>query len=240
MAESSRNTSTETLAEVMPKNAELLAETPREKLSSKGKEIAHSDDSNEIAAAGKLLADPARGTTWTVAPPPKSSDPWDPPLESNILSFTAPTVPTSAFHISPEKEYLVQHHHVHIQGKQAVRRIYDRQGNHCGLWWEQAGYGYVGLSLDAKAESRINMVGISKYGDFDRRREGLSRVEGEIRLFDDKTFPAIGPGSSIVNALVVDTDLKNRRAVGYRVTVTMVHGKAWERAGPEESHLRLA
>ena len=240
IAESSRNTSTETLAEAMPENVELPAETPREKPSSKGKEIAHPNDSNEIPTAAKLLADPARGTTWTVAPPPKSSDPWDPPLESNILSFTAPTVPVSAFHISPEKEYLVQHHHIHIQGKQAVRRIYDRQGNRCGLWWEQAGYGYVGLSLDAKAESRIHMVGVSEYGDVDRRREGPSRVEGEIRLFDDKAFPATGPGSGIVNILAVDTDLKNRRAVGYRVTVAMVHGKAWERAGPKESHLRLA
>ena len=239
--ETSRDTSLDKSLQTKTHDAGLSGGTPREKSSSssKGKEAVVHGESNKMRTAVKLLADPARGTTWTVAPP-QSSDPWDPPLESNILTFTAPTVPISAFRVSPEKEYLIQRHHVHTQGKQAVRRICDRQGSHCGLWWEQAGYGYVGLSLDARAETRIHMVGISGYGDTERRREGPSRVEGEIRLFDDQAFPAIDLNSGLVNVLVVDIDLENRRAVGYRVTVAVVHVKAWTGARPKVSSLRVA
>ncbi|KAI1774166.1 heterokaryon incompatibility protein-domain-containing protein [Hypoxylon cercidicola] len=239
--ETSGNTFVEASTHVQPDSAGLPGDSIRDNriASLKGKEVAIHSESNEIRTATKLVADPSRGTTWTVAPP-QPLDPWDPPFESNIVRFTAPTIPSSAFRISPEKEYLIQQPHVHIQGQQAVRRIYDRQGNHCGLWWEQAGYGYVGHSLDPRAESRIHMVGISTYRNVDRPLEGPSRVEGEIRLFDSKAFPAVGPNSGLVHVLVVDADLEKRDEVGYRVTVAVVHVEAWEKAGPRESDLQLA
>lgn len=183
----------------------------------------------------KLVPDPSRGSTWIIGPP-QPQEPWDPPLDANILSFSAPAVSCSAFVISPEKEYLVDQPHIHNQGKQAIRRIYDHQGNHCGLWWEQAGYGYVGLGMNAEAEGRIRMVGISTYGDVYHRREGPSRVEGEIRLFDGESFPETGRGSGLVNVLVVE-ELKG---IGYRCTVAVVHVKAWNAARPKKEHLQLA
>ncbi|XXH01246.1 hypothetical protein Hte_007600 [Hypoxylon texense] len=237
--ETSGNQALDTDTHVKPDSAGLPGKSIQDKQtsSSKGKERASNDESKAIPV--KLLADPSRGTTWTVGPP-QPSEPWGPPLESNILSFAAPVVPISAFRISPEKEYLIQQHHIHTQGRQAVRRIYDRRGNHCGLWWEQAGYGYVGLSLDPQAETQIRMVGISAHRHIDRRLEGPSRVEGEIKFFDDKFFRAVGRNSGLVNVLVVWADLENPDAVGYRVTIAVVHVEAWERAGPRELDLRLA
>ncbi|KAI0382754.1 heterokaryon incompatibility protein-domain-containing protein [Hypomontagnella monticulosa] len=186
----------------------------------------------------KLVPDPSRGSTWIVGPP-QPGEPWDPPLDANILSFSAPVVPCSAFVISAEKEYLVDEPHIHNQGKQAIRRIYDHQGKRCGLWWEQAGYGYVGLGMHAKAESRIRMVGISTYGDVYHRREGPSRVEGEIRLFDGEAFPEVGPGSGLVNVLVVDEG-EEEEGIGYRCTVAVIHVGAWNAARPKEERLQLA
>jgi hypothetical protein len=195
-------------------------------------------ESTPIAA--KVLNDPSRGSNWVVMAPPKDAERWDDPLDANILSFTAPTLLASAFCISPEKEYLVQQNSIHTQSAQAIRRIYDQQGRHCGLWWEQAGYGYVGLGLDPEAEARIHMVGISEYGDVYNPRKGPTRVEGEIRLFDDQAFPSTGSGSGIVNVLAVDLDYTHFGGVGHRCTVAVVHKKAWDAVDPQLKDIRTA
>jgi hypothetical protein len=188
----------------------------------------------------KVIHDPSRGSNWVVMPPLANAKPWDPPLEKNILSFTAFSVPVDAFKISPEKEYLVDRASISTQSSQAVRRIYTQSGKHCGLWWEQAGYGYVGLGLDPKNEARIHMIGISEYGDVYTPRKGPSRVEGEIRLFDNHEFPAIGPGSGLINVLAVDLDLEAFGGVGSRCTVAVVHGQAWDAIKPQMKEIRIA
>ncbi|KAI0459505.1 heterokaryon incompatibility protein-domain-containing protein [Xylaria acuta] len=188
----------------------------------------------------RVLPDRSRGTNWIVGGPPPMEEPWDPPRDGNILSFRAPTVSCSQFIISREKQYLIELPYIHQQGSQAVRRILDGQGKHCGLWWEQAGYGYVGLGLDAEAEKRIQLVSVSAYGDVYHRREGPARVEGEIELFDRGAFPDVGLGSGLVNVLAVDVDLADKTAVGYRCTVAVIHAKAWSAAKPQQTDLRLA
>jgi hypothetical protein len=130
------------------------------------------------------------------------------------------------------KEYLSLRSHVHVQSAQAVCRILDRQGNHCGLWWEQAGYGYVGMGMSQEAENQILMTGISYSGDASRRRIGPNMVEREIRLFDDAAFPAVGLGSGLVNVLVADMDMGHPDGVGDRCTVAVIHVNAWLAANP--------
>ncbi len=98
----------------------------------------------------------------------------------------------------------------------------------------------MGLGLDAEAEKRIQLVGVSAYGDVYHRREGPARVEGEIELFDREAFPDVGPGSGLVNVLAVDMDLADTTAVGYRCTVAVIHAKAWSEAKPQQTDLRLA
>lgn len=197
-------------------------------------------ESDAAQKEAKVLGDPSRGSNWVVMPPPKAPEPWDSPLDANILSFTAPTIHLSAFHISPEKEYLIQQTSIHTQGQQAIRRIYDRQGRHCGLWWEQAGYGYVGLGFNHEAEKNIHMVAISEYGDVYHPRKGPSRVEGEIRLFHDEVFPSVGSGSGIVNILAVDFNIEKPENAGYRCTVAIVHKRAWDAVEPQLKAIRIA
>jgi hypothetical protein len=160
------------------------------------------------------------------------------PTFPNILQFLAPSVPLSAFTISTEREYISYADHIHASGQQAVRHILDRRGERCGLWWEQAGYVYVGRGMSTNAESRMLLVGISRHEDTFRARAGPNRVEGEIKLFDDEVYPAVGKGSGLVNVLAVDLDMGHD--YGERVTIARVHAKAWEDAGPMMRMVRLA
>lgn len=84
------------------------------------------------------------------------------------------------------------------------------------------------------------MLGISAYGDAYHPRRGLYGVEGEIRVFDDDAFPAVGSGSGLVNVLVVDLDMGHPDGIGDRCTVAVIHIKAWEAAGPLDKEVRLA
>ena len=149
---------------------------------------------------------------------------------SNILQFIAPCVPLTAFTISQEREYLSRQGHIHSTGAQSVRHILDPSGKRCGLWWEQAGYVYVGRNMSAAAESKMQFVGISQHGDTFRPRKGPNRVEGEIRMFDEAQYPSVGKGSGLVNVLAVDLNIGHDYAA--RITVARIHVKAWEEAGP--------
>ncbi|KAE9377360.1 HET-domain-containing protein [Stipitochalara longipes BDJ] len=159
-----------------------------------------------------------------------SNKPTPSPALPNILQFLTPTVPLSAFTISPQREYTSAIHHVHSSGPQAVRPILSRTGKRCGLWWEQAGYVYVGRGVSALAESKMLLAAVSQHADTFRARAGPNRAEGEIKLFDDDVYPAIGPGSGLVNVLAVDLDMGHE--FGERVTVARIHKQAWEEAGP--------
>jgi hypothetical protein len=55
------------------------------------------------------------------------------PLAANLLRFTAPYVPLSAFTISWAKEPLSRSDHTHIPTNQFVYHILDRNGKCCGL-----------------------------------------------------------------------------------------------------------
>ncbi|KAH8654296.1 hypothetical protein BGZ61DRAFT_524257 [Ilyonectria robusta] len=105
----------------------------------------------------KMVPDHFRGSIWIVGAPQVPQDRKDPHIATKLLRFTARTVPLPAFQVMPNKEYLSCMSQVHVRSSQAVRRIQDRNGKHCGLWWEQAGYGYVGLGISPEAESKIDM-----------------------------------------------------------------------------------
>lgn len=199
-------------------------------------------DFSQIETPVGLIGDPSHQTTWVVAPPQSPQEPWDPVDELTILSFEASTLPFTSFRLSPEKEYLSKQSHIHTATQQAVRRIYDSRGQHCGLWWEQAGYGYVGLDMESAraAEQQIHLVAISRYGSVWHARKGLDRVEGEIPFFDHDVYRATGPGSLVVNVLVVDADLDRPEDVGYRCTVAVIHGQAWLDAEPRKRTVRIA
>ncbi|KAM5361880.1 hypothetical protein ACJZ2D_012825 [Fusarium nematophilum] len=196
-------------------------------------------DAEDKQVVAKIVPDPLRGSQWFVMPPQAVQERNDPHMAAKMLRFTARSVPVPAFRILPGKEYLSLQSQIHIQGPQAVRRIHDRNGKHCGLWWEQAGYGYVGLGMSPEAESKIDMVEISAYGDAYQPRRGPYRVEGGIRMFDEREFPGVGAGSGLVNVLVVDWDVGLPDGVGERCTVAVIHSRAWEDALPKEKEVRL-
>lgn len=187
----------------------------------------------------KMVPDRDRGSTWVITAPQEPRKRNDVHLNTKLLHFTARTVPVPAFQIMPDKEYLSSLAQVHIRTSQAVRRIRDCNGKHCGLWWEQAGYGYVGLGISPEAESKIDMLEISRYGDAYRPRKGPSLVEGPISIFDDEVFPSVGTGSGLVNVLVVDFDMGLPDGIGERCTVAVIHSAAWEAANPQVKEVRL-
>lgn len=176
-------------------------------------------------------------TSHTADAPPHLLSPSS-PLASNVLQFFAPCAPLPAFTIPPQREYLSRQEHIHSTGSQSVRHILDPRGKRCGLWWEQAGYVYVGRDMSAAAESKMQFVGISQHGDTFRPRNGPNRVEGELRVFDDDEYPSVGKGSGLVNVLAVDLDMGHEYAE--RITVGRIHVKAWEEAGPQMKLVQLA
>lgn len=152
-------------------------------------------------------------------------------LPPTLLQLFAPYVPLTAFTISPTRDYISSQEHIHSNSRQSVRHILDRHGKRCGLWWEQAGYVYVGRDMSPNAESKMLLIGISQHGDTYRAREGPSRVEGTIRLFDEDAYSSVGKGSGLVNVLAIDLDMPDHE-YAERITVARIHIKAWEEAGP--------
>ncbi len=63
-------------------------------------------------------------------------------------------------------------------------------------------------------------------------------MEGDIELFDEEVYPAVGEGSGLVNVLAVDLDMGHD--YGERVTIARIHAKAWENVGPLVRMVRLA
>ena len=175
--------------------------------------------------------DSVAGSVPTPIPSPSA------PLPSHILQFYAPCVPLTAFTVPPQREYLSRQEQIHSTGSQSVRHILDSRGKRCGLWWEQAGYVYVGRGMSPDAESKMLFVGINQHGDTWRPRTGPNRVEGEIRMFDGDVYPAAGKGSGLVNVLAIDLDMGH--AYAERITVARIHVKAWEEAGPQMRLIQL-
>lgn len=183
---------------------------------------------------------PSRGPSEAAQDEPIPEDQQYLPSPSipNILQFLAPTLPLTAFTISPEVEYISINGAVHSSSRQAVRHVLDRRGKRCGLWWEQHGWGYVGRGISPKAEKMMVLVGVSCHEDAMTARTGPYRVEGEIRIFDDEVYPGQGPGSGMVNFVAVDLCMGHD--FGERITVGRIHQKAWEEARPVIGMVRLA
>lgn len=166
------------------------------------------------------------------------------PSIPNVLQFQAPCVPLTTFTISPEIEYISESTHggpAHSPSlSKGVRPILDRQGKRCGIWWEQAGYVYVGRGLSPAAEAKITFVGLScQSGDVTRSSLEPLYFDGEpIALFDTEAYPESGSGSGLVNVLAVDLDMGHE--YGERITVARIHQKAWEAAEPSMRMVRLA
>ncbi|KAF2176596.1 hypothetical protein K469DRAFT_722215 [Zopfia rhizophila CBS 207.26] len=153
------------------------------------------------------------------------------PLAANLLRFTAPCVPLSAFTISWTKEPLSSTDHTHISTNQFVYHILDRNGKRCRPWWYQAGCNHIHPEMNKFRESKLLFAGVSQHIDTYRSRRGPSRVEGEIRIFDDDVYPAVGKGSGLINALMIGEDWYHGFAK--RISAARIHVKVWEEAKPE-------
>lgn len=186
---------------------------------------------------GELQQIPGRKQPQVKASPASNPEAISPALP-NVLQFLAPVAPLTAFKLSIDRKYISVSNRTHTPSRQAVRRILDRNGRHCGLWWEQTGYKYVGRGVNLKAETMMRMVGVSVHGDASEERRGVSCVEGREPFFDGAVFPPIGNGSGLLNVLVIDDDVGHEYAE--RITVAKIHVGAWEDARPVETMVRLA
>ncbi|OCT46943.1 hypothetical protein CLCR_02228 [Cladophialophora carrionii] len=148
-------------------------------------------------------------------------------------------------------DYLSSVRHVYLQTKQAVVRIHDKNGKHCGILFEHMDYHALleqistSSSTDAKTvRQTIEMlrtlndkplVAISQTKDMYGDRAALSRAEGDIKRFDPYEFPTKGPGSALVNVLV----LQSGDGVFERIAVGQIHIKAWREAGPRRAWVKI-
>ncbi|KAK4208729.1 HET-domain-containing protein [Rhypophila decipiens] len=165
------------------------------------------------------------------------------PSVPNVLQFLAPCVPLTNFNISHEVEYISpakQGGKSQASTSKGVRPILDRQGKRCGLWWEQAGYVYVGRGLSSGAEAKMILVGVSSQsGDATRSAlEPLYPEEEPITMFDAEVYAESGHESGVVNVVAVDLDMGHE--YGERITVARIHQKAWQVAQPTMRMVRLA
>ncbi|KAI9166388.1 HET-domain-containing protein [Paramyrothecium foliicola] len=200
-------------------------------------------EARDKAGGGVVITvDPKTSRLWVISGPP----PRDPNslkerrTPPNILPFKGLSVPLRSYQITTKKQYLSTQQRVYQIRPQSVRDIVTKSGKHCGLWWEQTGYGYMGLGIDAAVDSNFIMVEISRWGDAYRPREGPYRVEGEVPFFYDEAFPSIGSCSGLVNVLVVDLDTDHAGGMGDRCTVAVIQRAACEAAGPVEREVQIA
>ncbi|OQU99389.1 hypothetical protein CLAIMM_05025 [Cladophialophora immunda] len=171
-------------------------------------------------------------------------------FRDTILHVRLPIVSRAGFTIdrSRSPDYLSSNQHVHLQTSQAVVRIHDKAGRHCGILFEHLDYhsflqlvrGQDMSQIAASLESMMTLddnalVAVSHTKDTYGRREALTRVEGDVKRFDASEFPEQGPRSALVNVLVL------RPAVGCfeRIAVGQIHVRAWEEAGPKRMWIKI-
>ncbi|CAH0050967.1 unnamed protein product [Clonostachys solani] len=164
----------------------------------------------------------------------------DAPPANTILEMTAPVVPFSSFSLSSTEDYLCLTDQVHTKGPQSVRYILDSSGAHCGLWWSQGGNGWTEDDLYLGHEKKLALVGISNHESCTRPLQGPGSVEGPIALWDSDVFPAVGPQSGWINAVVIDREPGYENGVSSRCTVAIIHNMAWEQSKPAETLVRIA
>jgi tetratricopeptide (TPR) repeat protein len=164
----------------------------------------------------------------------------------DVLQFWADTVDPSNFPFITDKtgwvmpEKLSLREHVHTQTSQAVIRLQDRDGRHCGLWCDNKNHRLWWRGEREKEQPRMELVAVSRMiavgeKDGERRLRGPYRVEGEIELFDRAYFADEGPEGGVVNCLVLEW----YDEIASRVTMAQVHWKAWKAARPKRKHIRL-
>jgi hypothetical protein len=152
-------------------------------------------------------------------------------LGANVLQFQAFTLPLRSFKLGSNQENLSQQDHIHTSSQQAVHRLYDQDGKHCGLCFDRP----TTIPVPQQAES-LMYIAISRHEERYQPYRGPNRIEGEIPLFDYAVYSSSGPGSGLVNMLLV---LCGESGIVERVIVARVHARAWEAAGPEKKSIYL-
>jgi hypothetical protein len=74
---------------------------------------------------------------------------------------------------------------------------------------------------------------MSAYGTRWHPRQGPSRIEGPIRLFDNDFSPDTTPDSRLVIVFVVDLEAGYGSLIGERCIIAAIRSVAWERVERE-------
>jgi hypothetical protein len=167
---------------------------------------------------------------------------------ATVLHFIAPLVFGTDFSVNRDRvpDYLSSASHIHTQTSQAVVRLHDKNGKHCGILFEHVDYYFLLKRVSGQMRNNLKdlqrsddkvMIAISQTKDVYGDREGLHRVEGDIKLFDETEYAAQGPGSTLVNVLVLRLGVAD---MFERIAVGQIHIKAWEAASPQKSWVKLA
>lgn len=166
----------------------------------------------------------------------------------SVLHFIAPLIIATDFTVNRNREpdYLSSASHIYTQSNQAVVRLHDRNGKHCGILFEHADYYAILKRVSGQTKTNLEhmqtltdkaIIAISQTKDVYGDRKGLHRVEGDIKLFDKYEYAAQGPGSALVNVLVLRLGVED---MAERIAVGQIHVKAWEAAGPKRSWVKIA
>ena len=146
-----------------------------------------------------------------------------------LLEFTAHTTSSLHFKIDTECTLLSYPDKRYTQTNEAIVKIRNKYNEQCGILF------CTGLGPTAFQEETGEFVAVAKYPNIKNGEEleTLGTVEGLVKIFDGQVYQAEDCG------LVAVMYVKGRDGVAERVSVGLIHGLAWERAGVTEKVVRL-
>jgi hypothetical protein len=156
-----------------------------------------------------------------------------PDFGPNVLQFWTGAVGEDAFTVAENGGTpLSSPEHANVPSKQVVCRMLDRRNRYCGLLFRPR----LKTRYRGKTAGRLEFILVASFGESQERRKGLQTIDAKLRPFDEQEFPWRGPGSGLVNIMLIEWFDE----LAERLTVAQIHRQAWLEARPILKHIRLA
>ena len=153
-----------------------------------------------------------------------------PVLETGTLHFSAEAVDAGRFAVDwKRKETVASPDHSHAPGDVIAIPLLDHGDRHCGLLFLTAGDMY-----SPATRGKLEFIAVSRYENGDAVPT-MATVERELELADSKAFPKDRADSGIINVLLIES----HETYSTRLSVAVIHSRAWKDAEPWERKLSL-
>lgn len=175
---------------------------------------------------------------------------YGPDLGPYVLQFWAEAVDTSPFYTRSDQLYVYLSNGLQDSNasRQAIFRLEDSRGRHCGIVFESQKCRFMPPIDRNRSQVAVEKLDLPRFSEFiaisqakvvlraGEERPTLTATVGEAHVFDNNWFPERGPRSGVVNVLIVEWDFE----IAERISVGQIHAQAWKEANPKRKHIRLA